>query len=194
VGCAAPDGLDLSAFKAGDKVKLACALRGGKWAVSLLKSERAFINLDTNEIGLTGTFAERTTTGVTVNAEGGATLHCGIAAPVDLGMFVLGQKVSLSCKRTDAGLTFALLYGDAVWVKADGTAERTVYGTFAERGESSVTVMLEGGVSLSCAAPSTVDLSAFHTGDKVKMRCRLRDGQWKLSLMSSSTATVEVPL
>ena len=193
VGCAAPAGLDLSAFRPGDTVKLACALRSGHFFISSLRSERAFINLETSEVGLTGVLAERTSTGVTVNADG-ATLHCTIAAPADLSLFTLGQKVSLSCKRTDGGLVFALLYGDSVWVKADGTAERTVYGTFAERAESTVTVMLEGGVSLTCAAPSTIDLSGFHTGDKVKMRCRLREGTWRLSLLRSETATVEVPL
>jgi hypothetical protein len=193
VACAAPAGLDLSAFRAGDKVKLTCALRSGHFFISSLRSERAFINLETSEVGLIGTLAERTSTSVTVNADG-ATLHCTIATPVDLSLFTLGQKVSLSCKRTDGGLVYALLYADSVWVKADGTAERTVYGTFAERAESSVTVMLEGGPSLTCAAPSTVDLSAFHTGDKVKMRCRLGEGTWRLSLLRSETATVEVPL
>jgi hypothetical protein len=167
-------------------------VRSAHFFISSLRSERAYINLETSEVGLTGVLAERTSTGVTVNADG-ATLHCTIATPVDLSLFALGHRVSLSCKRTDGGLVFALLYGDSLWVKADGTAERTVYGTFAERAESTVTVML-AAVSLTCAAPSTVDLSAFHTGDKVKMRCRLREGTWQLSLLRSETATVEVPL
>jgi hypothetical protein len=193
VVCALLGGFDFSAFRVGDMVKLTCTERDGKAVTTSLRSDRAFVNVTTNEVGLIGTLAERTPTGVSVNADG-ATLHCGIATPVDLSPFSLGQKVALSCKRSDAGLTFALLYADSLWVKADGTAERTVYGTLAERGESTVTVTLEGGVSLSCAAPSTIDLSGFHTGDKVKMRCRLREGTWRLSLLRSETATVEVPL
>jgi hypothetical protein len=191
--CAVPAGLDLSLFHVGDKVKLACVLRNGHLVVSSLRSDRAFINVDTHEVGLIGFLGERSTTGVTVNADG-ATLHCGLATPVDLSMFSVGDKVSLSCKRGDAGLTFALLYGSGGSVKADGTAERTVYGTLAARGEDSVTVTLESGTLVTCVAPATVDLSAFHVGDKVKMRCRTKDGQWRLSLLGSATATVEVTL
>jgi hypothetical protein len=192
VGCAAPTGLDLTAFRAGDKVKLACVLRSGKFVVSSLRSERAFINVETGEVGLTGILAERTDTSIGVNADG-ASLRCR-STTLDPTMFPLGGKVSLSCKRADAGLVVALIYSSQGFLKADGTGERTVYGTLLERGESSVTVTLEGGATVSCTAPATIDLSAFHAGSKVKMRCRLKEGQWRLSLLASETATVEVPL
>jgi hypothetical protein len=192
VGCAAPAGLDLTAFRAGDKVKLVCVLRSGKFVVSSLRSERAFINVETGEVGLTGILAERTDTSIGVNADG-ASLRCR-STTLDPTMFPLGGKVSLSCKRADAGLVVALVYSSQGFLKADGTGERTVYGTLLERGELSVTVTLEGGATVSCAAPATIDLAAFHAGNKVKMRCRLKEGQWRLSLLASETATVEVPL
>jgi hypothetical protein len=192
VSCAAPSGLDLAAFRAGDRVKLVCALRTGTFVLSALRSERAFVNVDTGEVGLTGVLTERSETVVTVNSDG-ASLHCASTA-LDPTMFALGEKVSLSCKRRDAGLVVSVIYSSQGWLKADGTGERTVYGTLLERVESSVTVKLESGASASCAAPATIDLSAFHAGDKVKMRCRLKEGQWRLSLLRSETATVEIPL
>jgi hypothetical protein len=192
VSCAAPSGLDLTAFRAGDKVKLVCALRTGTFMLSALRSEGAFVNVDTGEVGLTGVLTERSATAVTVNSDG-ASLHCASTA-LDPTMFALGEKVSLSCKRRDAGLVVSVIYSSQGWLMADGTGERTVYGTLLERGESSLTVKLESGASVSCAAPATIDLSAFHAGDKVKMRCRLKEGQWRLSLLRSETATVEVPL
>jgi hypothetical protein len=192
VGCVAPTGLDLTPFRAGDKVKLVCVLRSGKFVVSSLRSERAFINVETGEVGLTGILVERTDTSIGVNADGAA-LRCA-STRLDPTMFPLGGKVSLSCKRGDAGLVVALIYSSQGFLKADGTGERSVYGTLLERGESSVTVTLEGGATVSCAAPATIDLSAFHAGSKVKMRCRLKEGQWRLSLLASEAATVEVPL
>ena len=88
---------------------------------------------------------------------------------------------------------FNLLYGSSALVKADGTVQRTVTGLVTAVGGGSVSVKVDGGDTVvTCTYPAAADLSAFHAGDKVTMRCNLVSGQWQLSRLASSTATVEI--
>jgi hypothetical protein len=186
--CAVPAGVSLAFFHVGDPAKMECALHDGKLVLVQLRTAAAWINLATGELGLIGKLAD---TSVTVSTEN-ASLHCGVATPVDFSLFTVGDQVALSCKRTDSGLVFNLLYGSGALVKADGTIQRTVAGTLTAVDGRSVSVKLEGGDTVICTAPAAADLSAFHVGDAVKMRCNLVSGTWQLSLLASSTATVEI--
>ena len=55
-----------------------------------------------------------------------------------------------------------------------------------------MSVKIDGGDTVTCTYPAAADPSAFHTGDKVTMRCNLVSSQWQLSRLASSTATVEI--
>ena len=52
-----------------------------------------------------------------------------------------------------------------------------------------MSVKIDGGDTVTCTYPAAADLSAFHTGDKVTMRCNLVSSPWQLSRLASSTAT-----
>ncbi len=187
--CAVPTGVSLAFFHVGDTAKMDCAVRDGKLVLVQLRTAAAWINLSTGELGLIG---KLTDTSVTVSTEN-ASLHCGVATPVDFSLFKVGDQVALSCKRTDSGLVFNLLYGSSALVKADGTVQRTVTGLVTAVGGGSVSVKVDGGDTVvTCTYPAAADLSAFHTGDKVTMRCNLVSGQWQLSRLASLTATVEI--
>ena len=183
---AVPSGL----FKAGDKVKMTCT--GG--TLTGLRSDVASWNPTTNELGIGGLLTAGSGGTATVQKDG-ASVSCGLVSGLDLTTTIaLGTKVWMSCKVRDGALAFALVQvGDQLTLKADGTGERYAGGTFA-RGTDSVTVTREDSSTLTCAAPASVDLSAFAAGSKVKIRCRLAGSAWKLSMITDGTHTVEVPL
>jgi hypothetical protein len=194
VTCPLAKALDLAAFKPGEKVKLTCLFREGKLVFGSLKSEFAYINSDGTEFGLYGVLTTASSGTISVQRSEGGSLSCSLPAWLDVSAVAIGQKAMLGCKVREGVLVFASLTTGELWLKADGTGERTLYGTLVERGAETVTVKREDGSQVSCAAPASIDLSAFHAGDKVKMRCRLKEGQWRLWLLRSETATVEIPL
>ena len=183
----APAGL----FKPGDKVKVTCAAG----ALTGIRSDAGSWNPISNEVGISGLLTAGSGGTATVQREG-VTISCALATGVDLTTTVaLGTKVWMSCRVKEGSLVFVLVQvGDTLTVKGDGSAERYAAGKFTERGTESVTITREDGTTLSCAAPASVDLSAFHTGDKVKVKCRLKTGVWRLSMITNGTTTVEVPL
>jgi len=186
--CAVPNGVSLGFFHLGDTAKMDCALRDGKLVLVQLRTAAAWINLSTGELGLIG---KLTDTSVTVSTET-ASLHCGVATPVDFSLFKVGDQVALSCKRTDSGPVFNLLYGSTALVKADGTVQRNLTGLVTALVGGNVSIKLDGGDTATCAYPAAADLSAFHVGDKVTMRCNLVSGAWQLARLASPTATVEI--
>jgi hypothetical protein len=188
VTCPLARPLDLSAFKAGDKVKLTCAFTGGKLAFASLRSEHASINAD-GEVGASGLISAIGSGSVSVGS-----LTCAMPAGLDVAGIAAGQKAALTCKAGDGALRMHSLQAGEVTLKSDGTAERYVYGTFAERGAETVTVKRDDSSTFSCSAPASLDLSKFAVGDRLKMRCLLREGAWRLSLLRSDKASIEVPL
>jgi hypothetical protein len=185
VSCKLDKQVPAGLFKAGDKVKVSCV----NGALTGLRSDTASWNPTTNELGVGGLLTAGSGGVATVNG-----VTCSLASGMDLTtMVTLGSKVWMSCKVHEGAQAFALLQvGDQLTLKADGTGERNVYGTFA-RGTDTLTITLEGGSTLTCAAPASIDLTAIAAGSKVKVRCRLAAGTWKLSLISDGTHTVEVP-
>ena len=45
---------------------------------------------------------------------------------------------------------------------------------------------------MTCAVVAGADLSAFHVGDEVTMKCKLIGGAFKLKLLESATAHYEL--
>jgi hypothetical protein len=190
--CTVPQGVSLAIFHVGDTVKMNCVAHDSGLVLVGLGSSTAWINLGTGEVGLVGKLADDSATGVTVSTDT-SSLHCSLATPVDFSLFAVGDTVALSCKRTDGGgFAFNLLYGKGAQVSANGAVQRTVAGTLTAVGGGNVTVTLEDHSTVTCSYPAVADLSAFHVGDQVKMRCNLVSGQWQLSLLASATATVEI--
>ena len=190
VSCKLDKAVPAGLFKTGDKVKMTCT----NGTLTGLRSDVAQWNPTTNELGISGLLTAGSGGMATVQKDG-ASVSCGLATGMDLTTTVaLGTKVWMSCKVREGVLVFALVQvGDQLTLKADGTGERYASGTFA-RGADSVTVTREDSSTLTCAAPASVDLSAFAAGSKVKVRCRLAAGAWRLSLITDGTHTVEVPV
>jgi hypothetical protein len=176
-------------FNPGDKVKLTCT----NGALTGLRSDVAQWNPTTSELGVGGLLTAGSGGTATVRKDA-VSVSCGLAAAVDLATYIaLGTKVWMSCKLREGALVFALVQvGDQLTLKADGSGERYAAGTFA-RGADTVTVTREDGSTLACAAPASLDLSAFAAASKVKAKCRLVSGSWTLKLISDGTHTVEVP-
>jgi len=158
-----------------------------------LRSDTGTWNPATNELGISGLLAAGSGGTATVKRDA-VTVSCSLATGIDLTTTVaLGTKVWMSCKVREGALVFALLQvGDQLTLKADGTGERYAAGTFA-RGADTVTVTREDASTLTCAAPASLDLSAFAAGSKVKIKCRLAAGAWTLKLITDDGHTVEVP-
>ncbi len=194
VACPLAKAVDLSAFKPGDKVKLTCAFSGGKLAFASLRSELASTNADGSEVGASGLISALGGGSITLGRRDGGSLSCTLPAGLDLGGIGVGHKATLTCKLSEGALRLHALQSGEVTLKADGTGERYVYGAFAERGADTVTVRRDDGSSFSCSAAAALDLSAFVVGDRLKMRCLLKEGTWRLSLLRSEKASIEVPL
>ncbi len=190
VSCKLDKAVPAGLFKTGDKVKMTC-LSG---TLTGLRSDVASWNPTTNELGIGGLLTAGSGGTATVQKDA-ASVSCGLTSGIDLTATIApGTKVWMSCKVRDGVLVFALVQvGDQLTVKADGTGDRYAAGTFA-RGADSVTVTREDSSTLTCAAPASVDLSAFAAGSKVKVKCHLAAGVWKLSMISDGTHTLEVPV
>ena len=65
--------------------------------------------------------------------------------------------------------------------------------SLTERSETALTVRSADGTDSTCDVPPGLDLSAFPVGTQVKLHCHRLDGKFRLGLIKSEQAVVEVP-
>ena len=194
VRCNVPDANALLGFRVGDKVKLHCHLEEGALVLASMKSDLAFVDEEGYaELSVWGAISSLSDESVSVNREGGGTVTCSVPENLDLAGFAVGDHAKLHCHYVDGGWILAKLKTDTAWAGEDGSAEFTVYGVIQSLSAATITVTKSGGVLVSCSVPDGANLSAFAAGNEVKMRCRMKNGQWTLSLLMSGGAVYEAP-
>jgi hypothetical protein len=195
VRCHAPDADALLGFRVGDKVKLHCHLEEGGLVLASMKSELAFVDEEGYaELTVWGVISALSDSAVSVNREGGGSVTCAVPEGLDIEGFAVGDATKIHCHYVEGEWMLAKLKSDHAYVEEDGSSELTVYGTLNQLSAETVAVARDGGGSLvSCRVPAGANLSAFAVGNHVKMRCRMKEGQWMLSLLMSEHATYEAP-
>ncbi|MDP9491264.1 MAG: hypothetical protein M3P42_03555 [Actinomycetota bacterium] len=193
VSCSVPNGVDLSPFRAGERVKLHCNLGEGGFVFGSIYSESA--SLDEHGVLLvyaSGLLQARTDVPVTVRRPDGSMFSCNAPADFDLSYFTAGEPVSLTC-RVDSGVnTLLRARSERYEVGADGSVELYLHGTLDAKTETSVTVRGSDGHTVTCQVPAGTDLSAFGVGISVKVHCHKRDGLFRLAYMKSESAVIEL--
>jgi hypothetical protein len=193
--CAVPGDMDLSAFRAGEMVKLHCRLGSDGWVLAAIRSESA----ELDEHGVlyaygTGLLQPRAAGGpVSVRRPDGTLFSCSAPEDFALSYFGAGERVSLRCRVEGGNGVLLVAESERYRVGADGSIEFTVHGTLTERTDSSVTARALDGADFTCVVPSGLDLSAFPVGTQVKLHCHRLDGTFRLGFIKSDKAVVEVP-
>ncbi len=110
VACAAPAGMNLLGFVAGDTVKMYCVKTDGVFVVKALVSDHASITPDGSWFVLDGTIASVDATGIGLDVDGrDDPVSCKVAPGADLSAFHVGDDVQMKCKLVEGDFTLKLL-------------------------------------------------------------------------------------
>lgn len=193
VSCSVPNGVDLSPFRAGERVKLHCKLGEGGFVFSSIYSESA--SLDEHgvlQVYASGLLQARTGVPVTVRRPDGSMFSCNAPADFDLSYFTVGEPVSLTCRVDGGANTLLKARSERYEVGADGSVELYVHGTLDAKTDTSITVRGSDGHTVTCQVPAGTDLSGVGVGISVKVHCHKRDGLFRLAYMKSESSVIEI--
>lgn len=137
-----------------------------------------------------GVLAEKDPYSVTVRTEGDKKVQCSVPSGMDLSIFRVGERVKIRCVSRENRDVLVKIYSNYGWVRADGTGELSVYGALS-KGNGTVAVRREDGMSMSCSVPSGINLSYFRAGEAVKLYCRLGADGFVFGAMYSENASLD---
>jgi hypothetical protein len=172
-----PEGAVLPNFEPGDQVSMLVLIgRDGSFTFirGLDESEKPAPYKPRPKEGFEaqGVLAEKDPYSVTVRTEGDERVTCAVPSGMDLSIFRVGERVKVHCVSRENRDVLVKIQSNYGWVKADGTGELHAHGALT-KGNGTVAVRREDGMSMSCAVPNGVDLSHFRNGEAVKLFCRL---------------------
>jgi Cu/Ag efflux protein CusF len=191
VHCDVPDGFDLTGLAAGQRVYMSCKYSNGHFVLALLKQK------DTppagDYIGVEGTLSTLDSSSVSVQVEGHELpVTCSVPAGTDLLGFAEGDNVKLYCWKKDGALVLKALISDHASIMPDGTSWFALEGEILDVNSAHVSIQVDGHPSpVTCAVAPSADLSGFHVGDQVTMKCNLVDHAFLLKLLKSDTTQYE---
>ena len=190
--CGVPSGYDLTGFAVGQRVYMSCKYRDGRFVLLLLKRKEEAPPAS-DYFAVQGTLSDLGSDHVSVDVDGQEEpVTCAVPAGVGLVGFSVGDTVKMYCWKKEGGPVLKALVSDTAFIGADGTSWFVVEGTVAELDASHVSVDADGhGDPVTCAVAPGADLTAFHVGDQVTMKCTLGDGGFRLKLLKSDTAQYE---
>jgi ribosomal protein L19 len=193
VSCSVPGGIDLSPFRAGERVKLRCRLGEGGFVFASIQSESASLGEDgVLQLYASGLLQERTGVPITVRRPDGTMFSCNAPVDFDLSYFAVGESISLTC-RVDGGTnTLLKARSERYEVGADGSVSVYMYGTLDTKTETSVSVRGSDNHVVMCTVPAGTDLGAFGVGVSVKMHCQKLGGELRLEYLKSEAAVIEI--
>ena len=112
---------------------------------------------------------------------------------MDLLGFVEGDTVKMYCVKNDGGdYVVKALISDHASITPDGSWF-IVEGSILDVNSAQISVdVADRDSPVTCAVVPGADLSAFHAGDDVTMKCKLIGGGFKLKLLESATAHYEL--
>jgi hypothetical protein len=191
VRCAVPDDFDLTGFEAGQKVYMTCEFDEGHFVLVELKQKVPPPSGDA--ISAVGTITELDSSHVSVEVDDqDDPVTCRVPAGMDLLGFTVGDEVKMYCVKADGGFVVKALLSDHAVISPEGSWFYA-QGTILEVNSLRVSVSVEDHPSpVTCPVMPGADLSGFHAGDAVKMKCMFLDGGFKLKLLQSETAHYEL--
>jgi hypothetical protein len=136
-----------------------------------------------------GVLAEKAPYSVVVRTEDDKRITCAVPSGMDLSLFRVGERVQVHCVSRENRDVLIKIHSNYGWVKADGTGELSVHGALT-KGNGSVSVRREDGMSVSCSVPGGIDLSPFRTGERVKLHCHLGEAGFVFASISSESASL----
>ena len=188
-----PEGAVLPDFEPGDQVSMVVLIgKDGSFTFIRGKDEgetkpgkpRYKDGIEAN-----GVLAEKAPYSVVVRTEDDKRVTCAVPSGMDLSLFRVGERVKAYCVSRENRDVLTKMHSNYGWVKADGSGELSVYGALT-KGNGSVSVRREDGMSVSCSVPGGVDLSPFRSGERVKLHCHLGEGGFVFSSISSDSASL----
>jgi hypothetical protein len=191
--CSVPQGVDLSAFRTGEAVKLWCRLGADGFVFGAMYSENASLDSDgVLELHASGLLQARSGVPISVRKADGTLFSCNAPDDFQLSYFTVGQRVTISCRVDGEARLLLRMESERYTVGADGSVEVYLQGSLTAKTETSVTVTAADGASVSCTMPSGTDLSAFPVGTTVKLHCHKLGGEFQLEYLKSEHAAVEI--
>ena len=186
--------IDLSGYEVGQWVYVTCKYAEGRLVLVAIKHKDAPPPADEGKLGVSGTLDSIDATQVSVDVEGSDDpVSCDVPGGMDLRGFVEGDVVKMYCVKNDDGdYVLKALVSDHASVSAEGSWF-IVEGTINELGSEQIAVdVANRDDPVTCAVVAGADLSAFHVGDHVKMKCKLIGDDFKLKLLESAIAHYEL--
>jgi hypothetical protein len=189
-----PEGAVLPDFEPGDQVSMVVLIgRDGSFTFirGLDESEKPPARKPRPKEGFEsdGVLVEKDPYSVTVRTEDSTRVQCAVPAGMDLSLFRVGERVRLYCVSRENRDVLVKIHSNYGWVKADGTGELSVRGALT-KGNGTVSVRREDGMSVSCSVPAGVNLAPFRAGEAVKLHCHLGPDGFVFGAMSSETASL----
>jgi hypothetical protein len=192
VRCEVPDGFDLAGFAAGQRVYMSCKYKNGHFVLLALKKKDAAPTGD--YFSVEGTVSALDSGHVSVEVDGHEEpVTCALPAGADLRGFAVGDEVTMYCWKRDGGFVLKALSSDSASIGPDGSSWFVLEGEVLEVNSAQVSIEADGHPSpVSCAVAPGADLSGFHAGDQVTMKCKSADGGFRLKLLKSDAAQYEL--
>jgi hypothetical protein len=188
-----PGSVDLSGFAVGQWVYVTCKYGEGRFVLVSIKHKDA-PPPPGDYLSAVGTIDSLDAGLVSVDVDGSEDpVSCAVPAGWNLLGFVEGDTVKMYCVKGDGGAwTLKALVSDHASITPDGSWFM-VEGSIASLDAAQISVDVpERDEPVSCAVVAGADLSAFHVGDDVTMKCKLLGGGFKLKLLESATAHYEL--
>ena len=192
VRCTLPAEFDPAGFAAGQRVYMSCKYREGRFVLLSLKKKDETPTGD--YLSVEGTLSELDSSHVSVEVDGQELpVTCAVPAGVDLLGFAVGEDVKMYCWKKDGGFVLKALLSDHASIGADGSSWFYLDGEILDVNSAHVSIQADGHASpVTCAVAPGADLSGFHVGDQVTMKCRFVDGGFRLKILKSDTAQYEL--
>jgi hypothetical protein len=190
-----PEGAVLPNFEAGDQVRMVVLIgRDGSFTFirGADEGERPQPYKPGPKEGFyaEGALAEKDPYSVTVRTEGDKRVSCAVPSGMDLSIFRVGERVKLHCVSRENRDVLVKIHSNYGWVKADGSGELSVHGALS-KGNGTVSVRREDGLSMACSVPGGIDLGVFRSGEAVKLYCRLGADGFVFAAMYSESASLD---
>lgn len=192
VRCTVPDEFDLTGFAAGQRVYMSCKYRDGHFVLLTLKKKDETPTGD--YISVEGALSAFDSSHVSVEVDGHEEpVTCAVPAGMDLLGFAVGEDVKMYCWKKDGGFVLKALMSEHASIGPDGTSWFYLEGELLDVNSAHVSIQADGHPSpVTCAVALGADLSGFHAGDQVLMKCKFVSGGFRLKILKSETAQYEL--
>jgi len=189
-----PGSVDLSGFVVGQWVYVTCKYADGRFVLVSIKHKDAPAPPVDGPLTAVGTIASLDSGQVSVDVDGvEAPVSCLVPAGWNLLGFLEGDAVKMYCVKNDDGhYVLKALISDHASITPDGSWF-VVEGSILELDGAHLSLdVADRDDPVTCAVVAGADLSAFHVGDQVTMKCKLIGEGFKLKLLESATAHYEL--